>query len=76
MAGTKTGTPTIIKLARRICRLKGSWGASDLQAKTTPAFKAAVDALVIACMAFEALDEQPAQIDRVAPYGPEDLPSP
>lgn len=73
MAGTRSGTPTIIKLARRICKLSAVWGAADLEAKTTPAFKAAVDALVIACHAFEALDDFPAQIDRTTPYGVEDV---
>lgn len=72
MAGSKTGTSTIIKLARRICKLKAAWGASDLQAKTSAGFKTAVDALVVACLAFEALDDYPAEIDRVAPFGPED----
>lgn len=76
MAGSKTGTPTIIKLARRICKVRALWGASDLQAKTSPGFRAAVDALAIACAAFEALDDYPAQIDRTTPYGPEDLPPP
>lgn len=72
MAGSKTGTPTIIKLARRICKLRAIWGASDLAARTTPEFAAAVAALATACAAFEALDDQPAQIDRSAPFGPED----
>jgi len=76
MAGSKTGTPTIIKLSRRICKLKALWGASDLQAKTSPGFKTAVDALVVACLAFEALDDYPAEIDATDPYGPEDLPPP
>lgn len=76
MAGSRTGTPTIIKLARRICRLKSLWGASDLEASTSAGFKTAVDALVVACLAFEALDDFPAEIDATAPYGPEDLPPP
>lgn len=74
MAGSRTGTPTIIKLSRRICRLKAAWGANDLESSTTPAFRAAVDALVAACLAFEALDNYPAEIDRIAPHGPEDTP--
>lgn len=72
MAGTRTGTPTIIKLVRRICKLKAVWGASDLAAATTPEFAAAVGVLQVACAAFEALDDFPAQIDRTAPFGPED----
>jgi len=72
MAGSKTGTPTIIKLARRICKIRAIWGASDLETKTTEAFAAAVAALAVACAAFEALDDYPAQIDRTAPFGPGD----
>lgn len=72
MAGSKTGTPTIIKLARKICRMKSLLGASDLVAKTTPEFGAAVVALQIACDAFTALDDFPAEIDRTIPAGVED----
>lgn len=72
MAGSRTGTPTIIKLARRICKLKAAWGAQDLESATTAGFADAVDALIVACLAFEALDNYPAEIDRVAPHGPED----
>ena len=47
--------------------------AADLAAKTTPQFAAAVSALVLACQAFEALDDQPYQVDNTAPRGPGDL---
>lgn len=70
MAGSKTGTPTIIKLSRKICRIKALLGASDLVTNTTPEFAAAVTALVLACQAFEALDDFPAEIDNTAPDGP------
>jgi len=59
----RTGTPTIIVLVRRICRIVGAHGAGDLSSKTTPAFAAAVLALVSACLAFDALDDFPGQID-------------
>lgn len=72
MAGSRTGTPTIIRLVRKICKVKNAWGAFDLQAKTTPEFAAAVVALTVACAAFEALDNYPAEIEEVAPAGPED----
>jgi hypothetical protein len=72
MAGSRTGTPSIIHLSRKICRLKANFGASDLSAATSPEFAAAVLALTVACAAFEALDNFPAQIDRVHPNGPED----
>lgn len=67
MAASRTGTPTIIKLARRICKLKVLYGGVDLASKTTPEFAAAVNALQLACAAFEALDDYPAQIDNTGP---------
>ena len=72
MAGSRTGTPTIIQLSRVICRVVSKLGAQDLAAKTSPEFKLAVDALVLACRAFELADDQPGQIDGTSPAGPED----
>lgn len=72
MAKTKTGSSSIIRFARKICRLVNTYGATDLAARTSDAYAAAVTALVAACMAFEALDDYPAQIDRNAPFGVED----
>jgi len=69
---SRTGTSSIISLSRHICRLVGIYGASDLAARTSTEFQAAVVALVAACTAFEALDDFPAQVDRTAPAGPED----
>lgn len=74
MAGTRTGTPSILRLARAICRIVGALGAGDLELKTTPEFAAAVFALVAACNALWALDDFPGQIDRTAPFGHEDIP--
>lgn len=67
MAGTKTGTPTIIKLTRKICRLVGTYGAGDLGTKATPEFRTAVLALVAACQAFETLDDFPGEVDATDP---------
>lgn len=72
MAGSRTGTPSIIKLSRKICKLRATLGAANLAASTSAEFAAAVAALAVACAAFEALDNYPAQIDRVNPAGPED----
>lgn len=72
----RDGSATIIVLVRKICGLVGRYGAATLQAKTTPAFAAAVIGLVAACNAFTALDDTPAQIDRNPPYGPEDTGAP
>ena len=65
MAGSKTGSPLIIKLVRKICKTVAVYGASDLASKTSDAYKAAVLALVAACAVFEAADNEPAQIDRL-----------
>jgi hypothetical protein len=64
MASSRTGTPTIIKLSRRICRIRGRLGASNLEARTSTEFAAAVALLAIACAAFELTDDQPGQIDQ------------
>jgi hypothetical protein len=66
----RTGTSTIIKASRTICRMVAVYGANDLALVTTPAMAAAVTALVVACQAFEALDDQPGEIDNVAPLRP------
>jgi len=66
----RTGTPTIIKLARKICRVRAVFGASDLATKGTPELAAAVAALELACQAFDALDDQPGEIDNVTPFRP------
>jgi len=67
MAGTKTGSPTVIKLARKICKIVAIYGAGDLATKATPEMAEAVALLNIACMAFEALDDQPGEIDSTTP---------
>jgi hypothetical protein len=72
MAGSRTGTSTIYYLAKKICKMVGVYGAGDLSSRTSPEFAAAVAALVLACQAFEALDNFPFQVDRIAPAGPED----
>lgn len=72
MAGSKTGTPSIIKLARKICRLVARYGAADLEARTSVAFRAAIVALIAACAAFELADDWPAEVDNTPPAGPED----
>lgn len=64
----RTGTPTIIRLVRKICKVRAIYGANDLEARTTPAYAAAVSALAIACAAFEALDDYPGERDNTAPF--------
>jgi hypothetical protein len=72
MAGSRTGTSTIYYLAKKICKMVSLYGASDLASRTSAEFATAVTALVAACHAFEALDNFPFQVDRIAPAGPED----
>jgi hypothetical protein len=67
MAGSKTGSGSVIRLSRKICKLVAIYGVGDLSTKATPAFSTAIAALVAACMAFEALDDQPGQIDSTEP---------
>lgn len=76
MAASRTGTPTIIRLARKICRVRALYGASDLTAKTSSDFASAIAALAVACAAFEALDDFPAEIDSTTPFGVEDIGGP
>jgi len=70
MAGSITGTPSIIRLTRKICKLVAVYGAGNLATAATPEFAAAVVTLVAACHAFEALDDFPGQIDATAPIRP------
>lgn len=72
MARNVSGTSTILRSSRTICRMVGRFGTVRFAAATTPEFAAAVLALQAACVAFEALDNYPGQIDKVAPDGPED----
>ncbi len=72
MAGSRTGTSLIVRLVHKICVLVGRYGANDLASRTSTEYALAVTALVAACHAFEALDNFPYQVDRVAPAGPED----
>lgn len=58
------GVQTILKAARLICRMVGRFGTGALGPWTTPEFVAAVEALNVACLALEALDDYPGKIDR------------
>lgn len=70
MAGSKTGVPSIYRLARKICRLVGTYGAGDMISRTSVEFNDAILALVVACQALELLDDQFMQIDATAPIRP------
>lgn len=70
---TRTGSSTVIRLTRKICRVVGTYRAADLPVRTTTQFAAAVNVLIAACQAWEALDDQPGEIDAVAPLASEDF---
>lgn len=76
MARTVNGASTILASTRKICRMVGLYGPQGIAAATNAQFAAAVVALVAACQAFEALDDEPGQIDRIDPQGVEDIPGP
>lgn len=59
----RNGSSTIIKMARIICRMVGLYGLAGITRRTTPQFALAVEALNIACRAWEALDDQPGETD-------------
>jgi len=67
------GWSTIYHASRVICRMVGRFGTVGVARGGTPEFVAAVAALVVACQAFEALDDQPFEVDQNAPAGKEDL---
>lgn len=67
------GTSSILEASRWICRIAGRFGTSAFGAATSDEFRAAVDALVIACNAFTALDDHPGEIDESLPLGKEDF---
>lgn len=63
MAIKRDGTFSFLESARTICKLRGKFGTAVLATKVSPAFAAAVDALALACAAFEALDDHPGETD-------------
>lgn len=63
MSRTVDGTSSILASARVICRLVGRFGVARLSARATPEIAAAAQALAVACLAFDTLDDYPGQID-------------
>lgn len=75
MASSRNGSSTILKASRTICRMVGLYGIAGFsQRVNNPQFTVAVQGLVVACQAFEALDDYPGQIDQTPPTGTEDEP--
>lgn len=76
MSGSKTGSKSIWRHAKSITRLYRKYGASDIDTITTEGttWGDCIRGLV-ACVELVMLhDDQPLEIDRHAPAGPEDLP--
>lgn len=72
----RDGSSSILTGARLVCRMVQRFGTTGFQARYEDAtFTAAVAALAAACMAFDALDDYPGQVDYTDPQGPEDHPS-
>lgn len=76
MARRVTGVSSILVGARLICRMVGRYGTARLATATTPELAAAVTTLVVACQAFDALDDYPGQIDQSGPVRPGEDSSP
>lgn len=72
---SRNGASSIIAATRTICRMVGLYGVGGLQQRTGhPVFVAAVQTLVMACQAWEALDDYPGEIDQTLPTGVGDEP--
>lgn len=72
MAGTKTGTWSIVQAAKEITRLYTTYGAADLTARTSADFTTCVLNLVQCVVALALTDDYLLQRDRTGPAGPED----
>lgn len=76
MAGTKTGTWSIVQNAKDIARLKQKYGATDLEARTSADFATCILNLVLCVVQLELTDDYLLMKDASAPLGPEDIGGP
>lgn len=72
MAGSKTGTWSIVQLSRKIADLVQTYGAADLEARTNTNFAVCIHDLVVCVVTLALTDDYLLQKDRTAPAGPED----
>lgn len=73
MSAAFRGTSSQVKLMRQLCHFVGKYGVAGIVVRTgSPAIGAAMEALRVACMIWESLDNYPGEIDSLAPDGPED----
>lgn len=70
MARTVDGFSSFLVGARLICRIVGKYGTNGIATRGTPELAAAATALVVACQAFELLDDHPGEIDSSGPIRP------
>lgn len=73
MGRTVDGVSTIYVAAKVICRMVKRFGTSALAVRVSEEFAVAVVALVAACDVFDASDDQPLKVDRLTPFGHEDV---
>jgi len=76
MAGTKTGTKSVVDLSRKITSLVQKYGVTDLVARTNQEFYDCVIALAQCFVALAATDDYLLQRDASEPLGPEDVGGP
>jgi hypothetical protein len=63
---SRNGVSTMIQLARNVCKFVGKYGTFTLAERTSEDLASAMDAVRIACLAWEALDDRAGFIDRTA----------
>lgn len=73
MAKVKDGTSSAYRAAKTVCRLWAKYGTAAMTVKLGAPFAAAFEALAVACVAVELLDDEPLTIDTHAPFGAEDV---
>ena len=72
MAGSKTGTSTIVHEALHIAKVFQKYGASDLAARTNVDFQTCIVNLIQCAVALALTDDFLLMRDRTGPAGPED----
>ncbi len=72
MGVIRDGTYTVKFVVNKLCRAYMKSGKAKLVLKYGSPFANAVEILVMACLALDALDDYPGEIDRTPPFGSED----
>lgn len=72
MAGSKTGTWSIVQDARHMARMFQKYGAVDMVSRTSQDFYDCVVALIQCYIVLQSTDDYLLQVERTLPAGPED----